>query len=91
VSVLPEAARKRSRLVLRIPAEPLKRSYNWLRGSPAGLNVLALAVGVGDEINASARIASWNLRMHLRRFGFHRVGRPLPTSADSTRGNRYCR
>jgi chloride channel protein, CIC family len=52
MSTLPDAARRWPRVTLRIPAEPLKRSYNWLRGSPAGLYVLAVAVGGGAGAGA---------------------------------------
>ena len=35
-----------------IPAEPLTRAYNWLRGSPNGLYLLAIGVGAGAGAGA---------------------------------------
>ena len=37
---------------LAIPAEPVTRFYNWLRGSPSGLYVLAVSVGAGAGAGA---------------------------------------
>ncbi|HKX18946.1 MAG TPA: chloride channel protein [bacterium] len=48
----PNAARGRLWPTLWIPAEPLTRAYQWLRGSPNGLYVLAIAVGAGAGAGA---------------------------------------
>lgn len=37
---------------IRVPGEPVRRAYDWLRGSPAGLAVLALVVGAGAGVGA---------------------------------------
>jgi CIC family chloride channel protein len=46
------AAKGWPRPTLGIPAEPVKRFYSWLRGSPAGLVALAVAVGAGAGAGA---------------------------------------
>lgn len=37
---------------VQLPARPAERAYDWLRGSPTGLVVLALAVGIGAGVGA---------------------------------------
>ena len=45
-------AKGRLEPALGIPSQPLTRLYNWLRGSPNGLYVLAVAVGAGAGAGA---------------------------------------
>ena len=46
------AASHPGRRTLRLPSSALTRSYDWLRGSPTGLALLALATGVAAGIGA---------------------------------------
>jgi CIC family chloride channel protein len=39
---------------LRLPTRPTERAYEWLRGNPSGLVVLALVIGVGAGLGAIA-------------------------------------
>ncbi len=39
---------------LRLPDRPVLRTYDWLRGSPTGLFVLAVAIGAGAGLGAVA-------------------------------------
>jgi len=39
---------------LRFPDRPLQRAYDWLRGTPTGLVVLAVAIGAGAGLGAVA-------------------------------------
>jgi CIC family chloride channel protein len=48
----PESPAGAGRHGIRLPERPLVRAYDWLRGSPAGLVVLALAVGAGAGAGA---------------------------------------
>ena len=52
MSTRQDGANRRPSPVLQIPTAPLARAYNWLRGSPNGLYVLAIGVGAGAGAGA---------------------------------------